>query len=64
MFECGFGNQTREDSNVLILWCMRRGYESPQDISMAMDQLLQDLPGLVLTHITEALQDVFPTTER
>jgi hypothetical protein len=42
------------------MWLSRRGYDSPLDISMKMDLLLQDMPGVVLTPFAAALQHVFP----
>ena len=35
-----------------------RGYESPADISMVVDKLLAALPGLRLTPLADALDDV------
>jgi hypothetical protein len=52
--------QRRKKMNVFVLLFIRRGYNSPLDISMTTDQLLHDLPGVVLTHFAEALQEVFP----
>lgn len=44
----------------LLLLRPCRGYNSPEDISMKMEQLLQDMPGIVLTPFEAALQQVFP----
>lgn len=39
-----------------------RGYNSPLDISMKMERLLQDMPGVELTPFSTALQQVFPAS--
>lgn len=39
---------------------VKRGYDSPLDISMRMDRLLQDMPGVVLTPFAAALRHIFP----
>jgi hypothetical protein len=37
----------------------RRGCESPPDISMSMERLLQDMPGIVLTPFSRALAEIW-----
>ena len=58
------GTATQCDTATLLNWRLRfcRGYDSPLDISMQMDRLLQDMPGIVLTPFSEALQKVFPAS--
>jgi hypothetical protein len=40
--------------------CCCRGYNSPADISMKMDQLLTDMPSIRLTSFAEGLAAIFP----
>lgn len=59
------GQALPSPSHVFCLYSVLcRGYDSPLDISMKMDQLLQDMPGIQLTPFATALQHVFPASSR
>ncbi|WIA38760.1 hypothetical protein OEZ86_002053 [Tetradesmus obliquus] len=55
---CGHSSKAIKPANSADV---QRGYSSPADISMKMEQLLADMPSIRLTPFAEGLAAIFPS---